>query len=239
MRTLLRTNLCKNPRFVNPTSGLYWSWIGATLSNETLPVVGEVLKVTSTGVTSRATAVMLPGMQDAGTYSVSVRAMSPSATFTGFRFIFYNQTTLEISSQNVSFTPNNQFQYLSLTLSPTHTFDRVYCEFTGTAIQTGDIGYLHEPILEKASSVGLYFHGSSLETQTRFYKWNGMVDGSTSSEYRIDPDEWSAMGSSLANLKYKMIETILGPSPVKTMEGSLADIKKAALEKVLTDNGLV
>jgi hypothetical protein len=82
-----------------------------------------------------------------------------------------------------------------------------------------------------------------METQNRFYKWNGMVDGSSSNEYFVQADEQDdaiSGGGSLRNLKRRLIEIVLGPGPtMPSGDNSMADIKKAALEKVLTDNGLI
>lgn len=109
----------------------------------------------------------------------------------------------------------------------------------GTKWLAGDTIEMTGVTVVESSTSGEPFYGSSMETRDRFYKWAGMVGDSNSQEYSIVPDEWSPMGSTLSNLKQKMIETILGPTPVRTGTESVQDIKKAALEKLLGDNGLI
>lgn len=179
--TVVRTNLVKNPNFAAPL-GTHWTAVGSTNTLDTTVGDLNVLKMVSTGVATRIAAIALCDSLATGTYSVSVSAMSSSALVTGFRFILYNSVSTESSAGVGTFTSNGLWQTVSATVTTTHSFDRVYFEFTGTAITTGTIGYIDKPILEVGSVPGPYFDGGSTALGTVTYNWSGTANASTSQQ---------------------------------------------------------
>lgn len=241
VRSLLRTNLCANPRGT-VAFGPY-SATGSTITTvsindhpediKTANLVTYLLGYDNPGI------VFMPSptnIESGKTYSMSAWVKQIGPTVPGLPVRFAQQGVTSGGTGNTS----NADVWEKVTWTHTASGLNSYgLRIGATAIGVSGSFLVTKILFQESPSVGEYFDGRSLETRDRFYKWNGMVDQSTSGEYSIVPDEWSPMGSTLSNLKQKMIETILGPTPVRTGTESIQDIKKAALEKLLGDNGLI
>jgi hypothetical protein len=187
------------------------------------------------------------GMQAGKTYSISGDVYTPNTQVgplhgTNARKIavFYKDVDTTYKSFLSTQGPAVGTARVSLTFTipagATEAFVRLY---NGSS-NTNDIVYWDSILLEESPSVGEYFDGNSLDTLTYTTKWTGVKNNSTSELYRIENAEGYTIANGIADAKRQTFENVLGPSPTLDRSfGSFTDVKQAALEKVLSDNGLI
>ncbi|QUE25588.1 minor tail protein [Microbacterium phage SadLad] len=144
--------------FTDTSSATGWTPTAGTVASE-----GGRLKYVSNGnAASRLGGVtLLSGMKAAGPYAVSFRAQTADPTLTGVRLYLYNSVTTAIVGTGIADVVagggENRYEW---NITATGTFDRVYMEYTGTAIATGAIGFISEPLLEAGSVQRPFFNGA-------------------------------------------------------------------------------
>lgn len=150
----VRTNLIRYSDTTSPT-GWTPTATGSTLSE------GGRLKFTSNGasVVRLGGITQLAGFKAAGTYLVSFRAQAMDAALTGVRIYLYDSATTNIRATFTAPTLAGDQKYETL-LAATGVFDRVYMEFYGTAIPSGAVGYISEPLLELSTVARPFFNGT-------------------------------------------------------------------------------
>jgi len=183
---------------------------------------------------------------DVWTFSVYLRASRSGVGPFNFDFFWHSADGTYLSrTQNLQNNPTTEWQRFTATITvPVDAaFVGIVADVDGVSPiwQPGDYMDITGGMCTAGPDLVDWFDGSSMETRDRFYKWNGMVNGSTSNEYWVGQNDNDAIsgGASLARLKQRLMEIVLGPNPVRVSEDSKADIKKAALEKLLGDNGLI
>ncbi len=136
-----------------------WTPTGGTMASDAVR-----LRYTANG----GSAIRLGGTttllaaKPAGAYVASMRAQAMSANLTGVRIYLYDSASSTIRAQqsipmaNVGSPARYEFS-----LTATGVFDIVYMEFYGTAIVSGDIGFISEPLLESGTVQRQFFNGDA------------------------------------------------------------------------------
>lgn len=250
MRTLIRTNLFRDPTTSNNLNGHYamastfgFSSIGAVFGDTSYAITPSGVSQDTALNTNGAT--LYPGIEAGKTYTISgyVTLTEPQPDFNPTRarkIVVFTKVGANPYTENQSSQGPNEAgtSRVSLTFTvpvgATECFIRFY-----NGSQFGGPVYWNGIVLEEGTQVRDFFWGGMLESFYLFQKWVGVVGMSASEQYRIEIMENFNPSLALQDAKMKSIETILGPNPVKTQSGSLTENQYAAMEKVLRDNALI
>lgn len=140
----------------SPDTSSVGGWTG-TAGAGTLTTEGGRLKLTSDGVNaSRLGGVInLVDEKAAGTYAASFKAEALSTNLVGVRVYLYHSTTGNLYQKSLPIVAGSTKYEFTITAAA--AFNRVYMEFYGSAIASGDIGYITEPMLESGSIHRAFF----------------------------------------------------------------------------------
>jgi len=140
----VRRNFWQDPNFTTTSAALY----GQTGGTGTAAVSGGRMVCTSTGASAVRLGVVhtLANVKPAGTYYFGVDVKSSSGNLQGARIYLYDSATATIRA-TVNFAAPTTETRIEVTATATGVFDRIYLEFYGTAIASGDSGTFYRPYL--------------------------------------------------------------------------------------------
>lgn len=140
----------------SPDTSTVGGW-SPTAGAGTLAAEGGRLKFTSNGSNLSRLGGLIDTSSEkpAGTYVASYKAEALSPNLTGVRVYLYHATTGNLYQQSLPIVAGNAKYEFTITAAA--AFNRVYVEFYGTAITSGDVGYISEPLLESGSVHRAFF----------------------------------------------------------------------------------
>ncbi|QHB37026.1 minor tail protein [Microbacterium phage Matzah] len=160
------------------SSAAGWTATAGTVTSE-----GGRLKFTSNGnsVARLGVNTQTVAAKPAGDYVASFRAQTADPLLTGVRVLLYDSVTATIRATGT--TPviaggaDNKYEF---SLVASGAFNTVYMEFYGTAIGTGNIGYLSQPLLEAGTRQRPWFNGATSPNTDLIPTWAGTAGASES-----------------------------------------------------------
>lgn len=173
----LHRNMIKDPDLVNLA---VWSGTAGT----TEVASGNRFKFISTGasVVRLGVSQTLDAKKAAGAHMLSVNMQALDPAFTTARVILLDNTGSIIrATTNIPIIAGGGNNRYDFALTATDVWDRVYIEFTGTAIPTGAVGYIGQPILgQRTVPIPFFSPGQGSWNSDLNTVWAGVANASES-----------------------------------------------------------